>query len=812
MRRLPIAAVAAVLLSWSIHAFALPDSFFRELREQTSNGQSLKAEQKIVQALEGKITAEEKEQLLSLRGLIQSNSGQNEAAEATWSEVIALNPLLDDYAFYYRGLARENQRKLELAEKDYEKAQTLGPNARLKIEILTRLGALQLQSGRAREALARFRLLEKKARGTPSHPEAILWLARTEHKLGQRAAACHDLLRLYRKHPAHPAVWHWGPDLQSQEFDGEKTECKSSLEDFRQRLRSWLWAGEEERARGEVQQVATHLAEENRELADDLRASFLLMTGDVDDAYALLTKIFPQRRHDFEFLQRFSTAAARAGDLATAIGASTVASRMKGMSAAGRKALFQSAFWSYQFQDYDGAQSKFRDFLRKFPKSGLSSDARWYLAWMRYLRKDDIGATREFTELLRSRGLGAAIRERAQYWLAMSYVRQRRVMTAKPLLEEIASDPLKSFYSYAAQARLKRLPAPEPGPRRVSPEAPRKNALGLEVLLSGQDPESFDVATPEEQENEEKLAKETAAAAIAVETPEGADKDDSEKDEASSADAARMEPEVEEPRERVVLASRRFDRAQQLARFGAFGDAKWELYELEQKLRGKDDVKKLVIEYSALGHFNRSSSIAELKFGGVRAGQGDESRKFWEMAFPRAYDDALKKSAVKEGVPAEFVWGIMRAESQYRYDAVSPVGALGLMQIMPGTGKKLADLAGDRDFRAERLLEPPVAVHLGAYYLHRLGSGLESSWPLVAAAYNAGPHRVHSWLLSFGDLDYDEFIEHIPFLETRNYVKRVVRYAMVYEDLYGPSKRLVDLAAPVKVKGRAELSKKEIWD
>lgn len=810
MHRLRAAAGFASLFLSSVSASALTDSFFRDVRDLTSNGQSLKAEQKVVQALEGKITQEEKEQLLSLRGLLQSNTGQNEAAEATWSEVVALNPLLDDYAYYYRGLARENLHKFDLAEKDYDKAQSLGPNARLKIEILARLGGLQLQNGRAREAKARFQLLEKKARGTPSHPEAILWLARTERKLGQRAAYCHDLLRLYRKHPAHAAVWHWGPDLQSQEFDGEKTECKSSLEDFRQRLRSWLWAGEEARARNEVQQVATRLAEENRDLADDLRASFLLMIGDVDDAYALLTKIFPQRRHDFDFLQRFSTAAARAGDLATAIGASTVASQMKGGSSKGRKALFQSAFWSYQFQDYDGAQKKFRDFLKKNPKSGLSGDARWYLAWMRYLRKDDAGATREFTELLRQRGLGAASRERAQYWLAMSYVRQRRVMTAKPLLEEIAGDPLKSFYSYAAQARLKRLPAPEPGPRRLSPEAPRKNVLGQEVLLTGQDPESFDTATSEEQENEEKLAKETAAAAVAVETPEG-EKDETEKDEAA-ADVTRTEPEIEEPRERVVLASRRFDRAQQLARFGAYGDAKWELYELEQKLRGKDDVKKLMIEYASLGHFNRSSTIAELRFGGVRAGTGDESRKFWEMAFPRAYDEALKKSAVKEGVPAEFVWGIMRAESQYRYDAVSPVGALGLMQIMPGTGKKLADLAGDRDFRAERLLEPPIAVHLGAYYLHRLGQGLDSSWPLVAAAYNAGPHRVHSWLLSFGDLDFDEFIEHIPFLETRNYVKRVVRYAMVYEDLYGPSKRLVDLAAPVKVKGRVELSKKEIWD
>jgi soluble lytic murein transglycosylase len=85
--------------------------------------------------------------------------------------------------------------------------------------------------------------------------------------------------------------------------------------------------------------------------------------------------------------------------------------------------------------------------------------------------------------------------------------------------------------------------------------------------------------------------------------------------------------------------------------------------------------------------------------------------------------------------------------------------------------------------------------------------------PLVAAAYNAGPHRVESWLVNFGQLETDEFVEHIPFLETRNYVKKVVRHHTLYRRLYAKDLTSASfLAKSLGVPIPSRASTRESWD
>jgi soluble lytic murein transglycosylase len=83
-----------------------------------------------------------------------------------------------------------------------------------------------------------------------------------------------------------------------------------------------------------------------------------------------------------------------------------------------------------------------------------------------------------------------------------------------------------------------------------------------------------------------------------------------------------------------------------------------------------------------------------------------------------------------------------------------------------------------------KLLQPEHSVRLGAVYLRRLLNQFDGNWALAAAAYNAGPHRVKTWLSQFGHLDLDEFIEHIPFRETRLYVKRVAVNSAQYQEIH----------------------------
>jgi len=111
------------------------------------------------------------------------------------------------------------------------------------------------------------------------------------------------------------------------------------------------------------------------------------------------------------------------------------------------------------------------------------------------------------------------------------------------------------------------------------------------------------------------------------------------------------------------------------------------------------------------------------------------------------------------------------------------------------------------------LLKPEVNIRLGTQYLARLGTKFKGQLPLVAAAYNAGPHRVEGWLVNFGHLDTDEFVEHIPFLETRNYVKKVVRAHTFYRRLYAKDQKSADFLAKglgVPIPSRA--STRESWE
>jgi soluble lytic murein transglycosylase len=135
------------------------------------------------------------------------------------------------------------------------------------------------------------------------------------------------------------------------------------------------------------------------------------------------------------------------------------------------------------------------------------------------------------------------------------------------------------------------------------------------------------------------------------------------------------------------------------------------------------------------------------------------------------------------------------------------------MQVMPLTGTKVAELMKEKNFQSRQLLDPDPAIRIGAKYLQRLSSKFEDNLAMVAAGYNAGPHRVQSWVANFGNLDLDEWIEHIPFVETRNYVKKVLANINVYSQLYGGDKQLIkDLAGPLNTKIGKLASTKETWE
>jgi len=179
--------------------------------------------------------------------------------------------------------------------------------------------------------------------------------------------------------------------------------------------------------------------------------------------------------------------------------------------------------------------------------------------------------------------------------------------------------------------------------------------------------------------------------------------------------------------------------------------------------------------YLEMGNYNGAlHSVAN-----ERAKRGEkESTSVWGLRYPRAFREDVAKNASSNALPENLVYAIMRTESNYQPTALSPVGAVGLMQIMPATAEAISK--GD----SARLTTPDLNIRLGARHLRDLMELYNENLPLTIAAYNAGAGNVKRWQKGLGGLPQDEFIESIPFRETREYVKKVVTAMEMYQRLY----------------------------
>lgn len=154
------------------------------------------------------------------------------------------------------------------------------------------------------------------------------------------------------------------------------------------------------------------------------------------------------------------------------------------------------------------------------------------------------------------------------------------------------------------------------------------------------------------------------------------------------------------------------------------------------------------------------------------------------LALPKAHAHHVWQASRRHQVDPYLVLGLMRTESLYNANAVSRVGARGPMQIMPRTGHLLADRVDDVGFHVGRLHDPDTAIGYGIRYLGLLLDRFDGVFPLAVAAYNGGPHNVSAWMRGAGDLPLDAFIEHIPYGETRRYVRSVTERYATYAALY----------------------------
>jgi len=155
----------------------------------------------------------------------------------------------------------------------------------------------------------------------------------------------------------------------------------------------------------------------------------------------------------------------------------------------------------------------------------------------------------------------------------------------------------------------------------------------------------------------------------------------------------------------------------------------------------------------------------------------------WRILYPLRYEEELRRQAESKGLDASLVAALILQESSFDPAALSGAGARGLMQVMPATGRSIARAKGVRFLRSA-LHDPRTSLDFGTHYLRQMSDRFGGDVEKVLAAYNAGPHRVDAWTALRPGLSAEEFIESIPFTETRQYVMLVLANREHYRRLY----------------------------
>lgn len=566
-------------------------------------------------------------------------------------------------------------------------------------------------------------------------------------------------------------------ELTLEQVEDGLSTCPMSYSDFLYRIRLLIFSGEEPQARTEIEAY-----NKKHNLSDweeaYLQAVFYTNIGDPVSAFKKLSRYEKELRQNQDYFLNYFFIAQRAGEQEKA--EQIINQIMKGTTSVGRLTeLKQSkAHLFYQTKRYKEANVIFGELVKQHRshkrkiKSNEYDDLTWLRAWTSYLSGNYEQANREFTQNLK----WTRDKARTQYWLARTELARGNTFKALELLRVLATPVLQgrffNYYNYLAWQRFEQNKNTVVSDLMKTEISRIRSGKGAYLIPdTGTKPRELLA----QYESYVEIAETTDQGGVAILNQDNdiLESSDTEGIKVQSSEALQNE---------LAWADR-------LTAWGYRDMAKWHLYEVEKNLKTKTDVLPLAQYYLNNRHYNRAVQLMQKVTNPTsKKLHLSEEETLWRSLFPKAYADKLTEEAKKNKINPYLVWAIMKAETQFKADAISPVGAVGLMQFMPYTSKKVAQLL-KKDFDDEKLFDPHVAVQYGARYIRKLSDELGGQTHLIAAAYNGGPHRVKLWLRNLKNdkgpaVESDVFIEHIPFSETRTYVKRVLNFYLAYQKLY----------------------------
>ena len=403
------------------------------------------------------------------------------------------------------------------------------------------------------------------------------------------------------------------------------------------------------------------------------------------------------------------------------------------------ESLFYAARALSRDQQDELAIRGYRDLTTRFPRSSYAEQASYLTARIHYAAGRFADAARAYDAYLARYAKGGsraeALYERSVTWLALE-----RYAPAAFSFASLA----RSEQDARRRARLLQL---EGVARAGAGEKARAEQLFKQVIA--EQPLGFPA-----------LASLSRLAALAVDAPPVVP---------STASALVASTPLQTPLP---------DGVRTLSALGLARDAELALIPLESSFGARFGARRgeaLCNAYGELGVAARRYQLAQDHVASeiLRVAVEPATRWQWDCVYPTPYAGGVQDVAKLANLPPALVYGVMRQESAFRPEALSGVGARGLMQLMPTTAERVAREFNE-PFDPERLTEPHVNLRLGARYLSKLFTLFGGNVALTAAAYNAGPAAVQRWLANAQDLPLDVFVARIPYGETLEYVERVV--------------------------------------
>ncbi|MGA7647963.1 MAG: transglycosylase SLT domain-containing protein [Terriglobales bacterium] len=376
-------------------------------------------------------------------------------------------------------------------------------------------------------------------------------------------------------------------------------------------------------------------------------------------------------------------------------------------------------------RDYDQAIDYFRELQQRFPNGTRASYAHWKAAWLAFRQGRTAEARQGFENQLALYPDSAEI-PAALYWRARLAEEEGNPAMARAFYQKL-SDRFRNYY-YAEFGR-QRLQALHGAGDVAAEDAPHYALLDHVAPLP------------------------TAGKITASDPPDD---------------------------------NLRVARARLLSNGGFADMAVRELQAAASQIDGAWAPPEMARVYQDLGRYDRGIEIMKRMTPNYFAVDlPDLPRPYWEALFPKAYWPDLRKYSELNGLDPYLVASLIRQESEFNAAALSRANAVGLMQLLPKTGKTVAKQVKLKGYSAPQLYTPAVNLELGTRYFKEMVDKYNGQFEYALAAYNAGTDRVGDWLGQGHYRDAQEFVESIPFTETREYVQAILRNANVYRQLYG---------------------------